>query len=116
MHEFTNSIHVVRDSGNRRFDIYGEYLAQATFRYIKATDKPAEYRDETCAVTLCFVRGTGKIAINGNRVEYSRRWFEIPRRMDYQVFPETDTVMLTLEKPTSSVVDTKADPVRRNQP
>jgi hypothetical protein len=93
-----------------------EDLSLATLRLLRTTDKHAEYRHETFAVTLCFVRGTGGIAFNGNRVEYGGKWFEIQPGMDYEIFPETDTVMLTLQKPTSHDFDTNEDPSRRKHP
>jgi len=33
-------------------------------------------------------------------VEYSGKWLEIPRFVEYQILPESDTVMLTILKPT----------------
>jgi hypothetical protein len=44
------------------------------------------------------VRGTGKIAINGVLVDYTGKWFDIPREMEYQIIPKTDTVILAIQK------------------
>lgn len=52
------------------------------------------------STTLCFVRGTGKIAVRDASVEYrDGKWFEIPCMTAYQIFPNTDTVLLTIQKP-----------------
>jgi hypothetical protein len=32
-------------------------------------------------------------------VDYCGKWFEIPRFVEYQILPETDTLMLTILKP-----------------
>ena len=86
--------------GNRRFHLYKDDFALGDLTYIKPNEKSVEYRYETSAATLCFIRGTGNISINGTLVEYSSKWFEIPRFVEYQIFPESDTVMLTILKPT----------------
>ncbi len=83
--------------GNRRIHVQKDDFALGALTYIKPNEKSIEYRYETSAATLCFIRGTGKIAIN---VEYSGKWFEIPRFVEYQILPESDTVMLTILKPT----------------
>lgn len=93
----------------------GDDHSPATLRQIKAVDAHAENCHET-SVTLCFVRGTGRIALNGQRVEYGGKWFEIPRGMQYSVFPETDTVVLTLQKPIRYDFDTKEDPSGSKHP
>ena len=85
--------------------------AFGNFTYIKPQGKSVEYRFETSAATLCFIRGTGKIAINGTQVEYDRKWFEIPQFVEYQILPATDTVMLTILKPME---DTDEDRFWRN--
>ena len=87
-------------SGNRRIHVHKDDFALGALTYIKPNEKSVEYRYETSAATLCFIRGTGKIAINGALVEYSGKWFEIPRFVEYQILPESDTVMLTILKPT----------------
>ena len=78
-------------SGNRRIHVHKDDFALGAFQpYIQPTSKSVEYRYETSAATLCFIRGTGKIAINGVLVEYSGKWFEIPRFVEYQILPESD--------------------------
>jgi len=86
--------------GNRRFHLYKDDFALGDLTYIKPSEKSVEYRYETSAATLCFIRGTGKIVINGTLMEYNGKWFEIPRFVEYQILPESDTVMLTILKPT----------------
>ena len=85
---------------NRSIHVYKDDLALGTLSYIKPNEKSVEYFYETSAATLCFIRGTGNISINGTLVEYSSKWFEIPRFVEYQILPESDTVMLTILKPT----------------
>jgi len=58
-----------------------------------------EHRYEPSAATLYFIRGAGKIAINGTLMEYDSKWFEIPPLVEYQILAETDTVMLSIPKP-----------------
>jgi hypothetical protein len=84
---------------NRTIHVHKDDFALGALTYIKPNEKSVEYLCETSAATLCFIRGTGKIAINGALVEYSGKWFEIPRFVEYQIVPETDTVMLTILKP-----------------
>jgi hypothetical protein len=86
-------------AGNRSLHVHKDESAFGNFIHIKPQDKSVDYRFETSAVTLCIIRGTGKIAINGSLVEYDRKWFEIPQFVEYQILPETDTVMLTILKP-----------------
>ncbi|MGA7403079.1 MAG: hypothetical protein WCC99_04625 [Candidatus Sulfotelmatobacter sp.] len=84
---------------NRTIHVHKDDFGLGALTYIKPNEKSVEYRYETAAATLCFIRGTGKIAISGTLVEYSSKWFEIPRFVEYQILPETDTVMLTILKP-----------------
>jgi hypothetical protein len=50
------------------------------------------------------------LAINGTLVEYTGKWFEIPPFVEYQLLPETDTVMLTILSP---VEDADRDSISR---
>ena len=97
-------------SGNRRFHVHKDDSAFGNFTYVRPQAESVEYRFETSAATLCFIRGTGKIAINGSLVEYDRKWFEIPQFIEYQILPETDTVMLSILKPAE---DTDNNPFWR---
>jgi len=92
-------ISVEQLSRNRSFHFHKDDVELGSLTYLKAEDRLVEHRYEDSAVTLCFVRGTGKIAIDGSLVEYGGKWFEIPCRVEYQIFPETDTLMLTIHKP-----------------
>ena len=100
MTESGTKINVGQLPGNRRFHVYKDDFALGALTYIKPNEKNVEYRHEAAAATLCFIRGTGRIAINGTLVEFSGKWFEIPRFVEYQILPESDTVMLTILKPT----------------
>ena len=95
--------------GNRRFHVHKDDSAFGMLTYIN--DKSVEYRYEASAATLCFIRGTGKISINGSQIEYSGKWFDIPRFVEYQILPETDTLMLTVLKPAG---EADADPFGGN--
>ncbi len=99
MPEAATKISVEHLSGNRSFHVHKDESALCNFAEIKPQNKSVEYRLETSPATLCFIRGTGKIAINGSVVDYDRKWFEIPQFVEYQILPETDTVMLTILKP-----------------
>jgi hypothetical protein len=99
MTESGTKINVEQLPGNRRFHVYKDDFASGALTYIKPNEKSVEYRYKAAAATLCFIRGIGKIAINGGLVDYSGKWFEIPRFVEYQILPETDTVMLTILKP-----------------
>jgi len=98
MFEAATKIGVEHLAGNRSFHVHKDDTAFFSFTPVPANDKNVEHRFETSAATLCFIRGTGKIAINDSLVEYSRKWFEIPGKIEYQIFPETDTLMLTIRK------------------
>jgi hypothetical protein len=106
MPESATKISVEHLAGNRSYHVHKDDSAFGDFTYIKPQDKGVEYRFETSDATLCFIRGTGKIAINGSLVEYDRKWFEIPQFVEYHILPETDTVMLTILKP---IEDTDGD-------
>lgn len=93
-------------AGNRSFHVHKDNSAFGNLDYLKPQGKNLECRLETSAATLCFIRGTGKIAINGSLMEYDRKWFEIPQFVEYQILPDTDTVMLTILKP---IEDTDGD-------
>jgi mannose-6-phosphate isomerase-like protein (cupin superfamily) len=81
------------DVGVRDYD-----PALGTLKYLSARKKSVALRSETSA-TLCFIRGTGKMAVRDASVEYrDGKWFEIPGMSAYQIFPETDTVLLTIQK------------------
>ena|SRR5277367_3252777 len=99
--------------GNRSFPAPTDDTALFTFTRVKTDDKDDKndrndkdeknhknvgHRFSTSAATVCFIRGTGKIAMNDSVVEYGGKWFEIPREIEYQIFPETDTLMLTIQK------------------
>jgi hypothetical protein len=99
MPESATKISAEHLAGNRSLHAHKDDLAFSNFTYIKPQGKSVEYRFETSAATVCFVHGTGKIAINGSLVEYDRKWFEIPQFVKYQILAETDTVMLTILKP-----------------
>jgi hypothetical protein len=73
--------------------------AFGVFTYLKPNGESLECRYEASAVTLGFIRGAGKIAMNGSLAEYGGKWFEIPRSAEYKILPETETVMLTILKP-----------------
>jgi hypothetical protein len=96
---------------SRRIHVYKDDFALGALTYIKPNEKSVDYLSETSAATLCFIRGTGKISINGTLVEYSSKWFEIQRFVEYQILPESDTVMLTVLKPTD---DADRDSTWRN--
>lgn len=111
MRELATKISVERLPRNRNFHVHKDNLELGILTYINADDKNVEHRYETSAATVCFVRGTGKIAINGALVEYGGKWFEIPRMVEYQILPETDTVMLTIQKSPIAADDRKEDPL-----
>jgi hypothetical protein len=106
MPESATKIRVEHLSRDRSFHVHKDDSAFGDFTYIKPQGKTVEYRFETSAATLCFIRGTGKIALHDRLVEYGRKWFEIPQFVEYQILPETDTVMLTILKP---IDDTDGD-------
>jgi hypothetical protein len=110
MPEPASKIRVEHLPENRRYHMHKDESAFGNLTYIKPQDKSVEYRYETSAATLCFIRGTGKIAFHGTLVEYNRKWFEIPQFVEYQILPDTDTVMLTILKP---IEDTDGDPFWR---
>jgi hypothetical protein len=99
MIESASKITIEQLPGNRTFHVHRDDFVLGTFTHIKPNDKSVEYRYETSAATLCFIQGAGKLAINGTLVEYTRKWFEIPRFVEYQILPETDTVLLTILTP-----------------
>ncbi len=71
-----------------------------TLTYLEV-DKPVDLCCEGPA-TLCFIRGEGKMAMNDTSAEYrDGKWLDIPRKTAYQILPNVDTVMLTIEKPTN---------------
>ena len=105
MLESAAKISVEHLPGNRSLHVHKDDTALFTFTRVQADDKNVEHRFEASAATVCFIRGTGKIAINDRVVEYDGKWFEIPRKIEYQIFPETDTLMLTIQKPTRDSID-----------
>jgi mannose-6-phosphate isomerase-like protein (cupin superfamily) len=65
---------------------------------LSARNKRIAFHSDTSA-TLCFVRGAGKMAFRGSSVEYhDGKWFKIPGMTAYQIFPDTDTVLLKIQK------------------
>jgi hypothetical protein len=105
MFESATKISVEHLPGNRSFHVHKKDTALFTFTRVKVDDKKVEHRFETSAATVFFVRGTGRIAINNGVVEYGGKWFEIPRKIEYQIFPETDTLILTIRKPEIHSID-----------
>ncbi len=71
MTESGTKISVEQLLGNRRFHVHKDDFALGDLTYIKPNEKSVEYRYETSAATPCFIRGTGKIVINGTLMEYS---------------------------------------------
>jgi len=105
MFESATKIGVEHLPGNRSFHVHKRDTALFTFTRVKVDEKNVEYRFETSAATVFFIRGTGRIAINDGVVEYGGKWFEIPRKIEYQIFPETDTLILTIRKPEAHPID-----------
>lgn len=105
MFESATKISVEHLPGNRSFHVHKDDTALFTFSRIQADDKNVEHRFETSDATVFFIRGTGNIAMNDGVVEYGGKWFEIPRKTEYQIFPETDTLVLTIQKPTRDAID-----------
>ncbi len=99
MREAANKITVEKLPGRQNLQIDQDEMAFGNLTYINANDNNIEHRNEPCAATLYFIRGSGKIAINGSLMEYDSKWFEIPPLIEYQILPETDTVMLSIPKP-----------------
>ncbi len=99
MREAAKKITVERLPGGQNLHVYQDEMALGNLTYINAEGKNVEHRYEPSATTLCFIRGAGKIAINGSLMEYAGRWFDIARLVEYQILPETDTVMLSIPKP-----------------
>lgn len=97
---------------NRSIHVHEEDMVWGTFTYLKANGKNVKQRYETSAATLYFLRGTGKMAINDASVEYhDGKWFEIPRDTEDLIFPDTDTLVLTIRKPTRASIDTAENTV-----
>jgi hypothetical protein len=66
---------------------------------LSARKKTIALRSDTSA-TLCFIRGTGKMTVRDASVDYhDGEWFEITGLTAYQIFPDTVTVLLTIQKP-----------------
>jgi hypothetical protein len=105
MSESATMISIEHLPGNHSFHVHKDDGSLFTFSSMKTNEQLVEHRFEISAATLCFIRGTGKIAINGSLVEYGGKWFEIPRMIEYQIFPETDTVVLTIQKPSRDSID-----------
>jgi hypothetical protein len=99
MREGANKIAVEKLPGRRNLHLYQNEMTLGNLTYINANDNNIEHRSEPSATTLYFIRGAGKIAINGSLTEYDSKWFEIPSLVEYQILPETDTVMLSIPKP-----------------
>lgn len=99
MREAANKITVEKLTGRQNLHIYQDEMALGSLTYINADDNNIEHRYEPSATTLYFIRGTGKIAINGSLMEYDGKWFEIPCLVEYQILPESDTVTLSIPKP-----------------
>ena len=99
MGESVNKISVERLFGRQNLHVYQDEMALGNLTYIKADDNDIAHCYEPSATTLYFIRGTGKIEINGCLMEYDSKWFEIPCLVEYQILPETDTVMLSIPKP-----------------
>jgi mannose-6-phosphate isomerase-like protein (cupin superfamily) len=94
---------------SRRLDVHDDDAEFGSLAYVKANSPAFRYR--SAAVTLCLLRGKGKIKINDSSVEYHEgKWIEIPRKSEYEILPETDTVMLELAKPTRTFGDSAENP------
>ena len=90
---------------NRNFCATNDDPALGILVCIKAENHSVGYPYKSSAGSLCFVRGTGKIAINGILVDYAGKWFDIPRQMGYEIIPKTDTVFLAIQKPIDEFSD-----------
>ncbi len=99
MREAANKITVQRLPRRQNLHVYRDEMPFGNFTFMNANNGNVEHRYEPSAAMLYFIRGTGKIAINGSLMEYDGKWFEIPSLVEYQILPETDTVMLTIPKP-----------------
>ena len=85
---------------NRAVDAYNCDSGSGALIYLRA-DKRVDHHCDSPA-TLCFIRGEGTIAINDTSAEYrDGKWFDVPGKIAYQIIPDIDTVMLTIEKPTN---------------
>jgi hypothetical protein len=90
---------------SRKAAVHDDDTALGTLAYLNAKVKTGAHRCVSSA-SLCFIRGTGRIAINNTSLAYhDGKWFEIPGGAAHQIFPDTDTVMLTIQKSAGTSVD-----------
>lgn len=80
-------------------------LAMGTLTCVRVENQGVAHCYRIHAGALCFVRGTGKIAIDGTLVDYAGKWFDIPKRMEYRIIPETDTVILNIKQTTKDPLE-----------
>jgi len=100
---------------SHRLDVHDNDAEFGSLAYVMA--KSAAFRYRSAAVTLCLLRGTGEIKINDISVDYHEgKWIEIPSKSEYELLPETDTVMLELAKPTRAFGDSAENPVASINP
>jgi hypothetical protein len=99
-----------RQRPSHRFNVRDDDAEFGSLAYVMA--KSSAFRYQSAAVTLCLLRGKGKIKINDSSVEYHEgKWIEIPLKSEYEILPETDTVMLELAKPARAFDDAAENPV-----
>jgi mannose-6-phosphate isomerase-like protein (cupin superfamily) len=94
---------------SRKAAVHDDDTSLGTLAYLNAKGKTGAHRCVSSA-TLCFIRGTGRIAINNTSLAYhDGKWFEVPSGTTYRIFPDTDTVMLTIQKSTGTSVDAREE-------
>jgi len=65
-------------AASRKAAIHDDDTSLGTLAYLNAKVKTGAHRCESSA-TLCFIRGSGRIAVNNTSLAYyDGKWFEIP--------------------------------------
>lgn len=101
---------------SRKAAVHDDDASLGTLAYLNSKVETGAHRCVNSA-TLCFIRGTGRIAMNNTSLAYhDGKWFEIPGGTTYRIFPDADTVMLTIQKSAGTSVDAREERFLRRLP
>lgn len=110
------SSHVERLANRQEDTVHDDENSLGRLVYLNAKGTTGMRQCENCT-TLCFIRGTGRIAIKDASVAYhDGKWFEIPGGTSYQIFPDTNTVVLTIQNSSRLPVDVNEERFLRRFP
>lgn len=71
--------------------------------YMVSGDRNVKHHHQNYDATLCFIYGDGRVLVGDKYVTYNKgSCFKVPKTVVHQIFPDTETLMVTLQNPATT--------------